>query len=242
MFSKTALAKMIDHSLLRADCSEEEVIRFCEHAREMRFATVIVCPYWVGTAAKHLRSSDVKVGTVIGFPFGAIPPACKVYEARQAIAMGAAELDVSLNIGAVRSACFEVVRREIEDIVTLAKVAGLTEHGEEILVKVILETGLTNYQEQERVCRIAEEVRADFVKTCSGFGPRGVTVEDVRFLRHVVGRDVGIKASGGIRTYEQAQALINAGANRLGTSSGQAILEGYARAEQPIAEEVLERD
>jgi len=242
MFSKTALAKMIDHSLLRADCAEEDVTRFCEEARELRFATAVVCPYWVATAVKHLRNSDVKVGTVIGFPFGAIPPACKVYEARQVIAMGAAELDLVINIGAVRSGYFDVVRREIEDIVTLAKVAGLTEHGEEILVKVILETGFTTCEEQERICRIAEEVRADFVKTCSGFGPRGVTVEDVRFLRHIVSRDIGIKAAGGIRTYEQALLLINAGASRLGTSSGPAILEGYARAEQPIPEEVLERE
>jgi deoxyribose-phosphate aldolase len=242
MFSKTALAKMIDNSLIRAEATEDDIIRFCAESIEHRFACVVVLPYWVSVAAKQLRGSDVKLATVVGFPFGAVPAACKVYEARQAIAMGAVELDMVVNLGAVRSGQHDVVRREMEDVVTLAKVTGLTEHGEEILVKLIIETSLTTRAEQERICKTAEEVRADFIKTCTGFGPRGVIVEDVKFLRQIVGRDTGIKAAGGIRTYEQALAMINAGASRIGTSCGFAILEGYSRAEQPIAEEVLERE
>lgn len=242
MFSKTALAKMIDNSLIRPEATEDDVIRFCAESIEHRFACVVVLPFWVSVAAKQLRGSDVKLATVVGFPFGALPPACKVYETRQAIAMGAVELDMVVNLGAVRSGHHDVVRREIEDVVTLAKVTGLTEHGEEILVKIIVETGLTTRAEQEYICRTAEEVRADFIKTCTGFGPRGVTVEDVKFLRQIVGRDTGIKAAGGIRTYEQALAMINAGASRIGTSCGLAILEGYSRSEQPIPEEVLERE
>jgi deoxyribose-phosphate aldolase len=117
---------------------------------------------------------------------------------------------------------------------------GLTEDGEEILVKVIIETGLTSRYEQEQVCKIAEEARADFIKTCTGMGPRGATVEDVKFLRQVLSRDVGIKAAGAIRTYQQALAMINAGANRIGTSCGLAILRQYERLEQPLAEGIVE--
>ena len=242
MFSRIALAKMIDQSLLRPEASEEEIVRFCEESRREHFATVVVYPCWLPVAARCLRDSDVKLGTVIGFPFGVVTTACKVLEARQAMALHATELDVVINIGALKSGNLDLVRRDIEEVVTTAK---SPDRPDDVLVKVIVETGYFLPQEAdkvEKVCRIVQESRADFVKTSTGFGPRGATVEDVRFLRQVVGRDIGIKAAGGIRTYGQALALFNAGADRLGTSSGLAILDGYDRAEEPIAEEVLGKE
>ena len=242
MFSRIALAKMIDHSLLRPEATEEEIIKFCEESRQEHFATVIVYPFWLPVAARHLRDSDVNLGTVIGFPFGATTTSTKVFEAKQAVGMQVNELDMVINIGALRSGNLEVVRRDIEEVVTAAELARLTADGEEVLVKVIVETGYTTRQEQEKVCRIVQETRAHFVKTSTGFGPRGATVEDVKFLRQAVGRDIGVKAAGGIRTYKQALELANAGADRIGTSHGLAILAGYDKVEEPIAEEALGRE
>jgi deoxyribose-phosphate aldolase len=238
MFSSTALAKMIDHSLLRPDATEEEVIRHCEEAKEYHFACVMVLPVWVSMAKKRLRESDVKVGTVIAFPFGMISTCCKVFEARQALGMGASELDIVVNLGALKSGNFPAVHRDLEEVVTVAKLAGLTEDGQDVLTKLIVEVGLTTREEQERVCRIAEEVRADFVKTCTGMGPRPVVVEDVRHLRHCLSQETGIKASGGIRTVEQAMTLINAGANRIGTSTGTAIVNSFDKYQEILAEEL----
>ena len=238
MFSKTALAKMIDHSLLRADATEEQIIEFCELAKRYHFASVVVFPYWLPVAGRALRGSDVKACTVIAFPHGCLPTAAKVHEARQAIAARAQEIDVVVNLGALKSGDYDHVYRDLEEIVTVAKLNGITEDGEEVLTKIIVETTLTTREEQERVCRIAEEVRADFIKTCTGSGPRPVSVEDVKFLRSVVGREMGIKAAGGIRTYEQAMALINAGANRVGTSTGPAIVEAFDRIPISHASEV----
>jgi len=238
MFSRTALAKMIDHSLLRPDATEDDIIRHCEEAKEFHFACVIVFPSWLGVAKKRLRDSDVKLGTVIAFPYGALPTCCKVFEARQAIGMGASEIDVVANIGMLKSGHFQCVHRDLEEVVTVAKMAGLTEDGDDVLTKVIVEVGITTREEQERLCRIAEEVRADFVKTCTGTGPRAVTVEDIRHLRHCLGRETGIKASGGIRTIERALELINAGASRIGTSTGLAIVRAFDGFEENVAEEV----
>jgi deoxyribose-phosphate aldolase len=142
-----------------------------------------------------------------------------------------------VNLGALRSGHFETVQRDIEEVVTTAKLSGLTHDGEDVMVKVIVEVGLTTREEQARVCKIAKGVRADFVKTCTGMGPRGVTTQDVKFLRQAVGRDLGVKAAGGIRTLDQAFALVNAGANRLGTSAGIAIVEAYDRTQGDFLEE-----
>jgi deoxyribose-phosphate aldolase len=229
VFSKTALAKMIDHSLLRAEATEEAIIEFCEQAKRYHFASVVVFPYWVPVARKALRGSDVKVCTVIAFPHGCLPTAAKVYEARQAVAARVQEMDVVVNLGALKSGDYDHVYRDLEEVVTVAKLNGITDDGEEILTKIIIETTLTTRDEQERTCRMAEEIRADFIKTCTGQGPRAVSVEDVKFLRSVVGREMGIKAAGGIRTYEQAMAMINAGANRIGTSTGPVIVEAFDR-------------
>jgi deoxyribose-phosphate aldolase len=233
---------MIDHSLLRPEASEEEVIKFCEESRREHFATVMIYPCWLAVAKRALGECDVKLGTVIGFPFGTATTSCKVYEARQAIALHASELDMVINIGAAKSGNFDHIRRDIEEVVTAAELAGLTADGEEVLVKVILETGYLTREEQREVCRIVQEARAHFVKTSTGFGPRGASIEDIRFLRQTVGRDIGIKAAGGIRTYKQALEFITAGADRIGTSSGLAILAGYDKVEEPLAEEVLGKE
>jgi len=236
MFSRIALAKMIDHSLLRPEATEEEIVKFCEESRREHFATVVVFPCWLPAAARSLRDCDVKLGTVIGFPFGTTSTHCKVFEAKQALAMHASELDMVINIGALKSGNLDYVQRDIEEVVTAAALAGLTADGEEVLVKVILETGSTTREEQEKVCRIVQEVRAHFVKTSTGCGHRGATIEDIKFLRQAVGRDIGIKAAGGIRTYKQVLDFVNAGADRIGTSAGLAILAGYEKVEEPIAE------
>jgi deoxyribose-phosphate aldolase len=239
MFSRIALAKMIDHSILRPDAAEDEVLRYCDEAMECHFASVMVLPYWAHAAERRVRGSDVKVGTVIGYPFGTVPISVKVYEARQAMSAGASELDIVVNLGALKSHDYATVQRDLEEVVTVTNLAGLTEDSDDMLTKVIIEVGLTTREEQTRTCRIAKAVRADFIKTCTGRGPRAVTVQDVKHIRQAVGREMGVKAAGGIRTIQQASALINAGANRIGTSTGVAIVEAYDQSQGAVTEEVL---
>jgi len=239
MVSKIALAKMIDHSLLKPDATEDDVLAYCDEGMDYHFACVVVLPCWCRVAEQRLRGSDVKVGTVIAYPFGAVPTQVKVYEARQAISNGATELDIVVNLPALKSHDYATVEQDVEDVVTVASIAGLTEDGDDILTKVIIEVGLTSRDEQTRVCRFANGARADFIKTCTGRGPRGVTVDDIRHIRHVVGREMGIKAAGGIRTLAQATALINAGANRIGTSTGVGIVREYDREQGSLMREVL---
>jgi len=239
MFSKIALAKMIDHSLLRPDATEDDVLACCDEATEFHFACVMVLPCWCQVAEARLRGSDIKVGTVIAYPFGAVPTSVKAYEARQAITNGATELDVVVNLAALKSHDYVTVQRDVEEVVTVASIAGLTEDGDDILTKVIIEVGMTTLEEQTRVCRIANAARADFIKTCTGRGPRGVTVQDIKHIRQAVGREMGVKAAGGIRTLEQMVALINAGANRIGTSTGVDIVQAYDQSLGALTEEVL---
>jgi deoxyribose-phosphate aldolase len=239
MFSRVALAKMIDQSLLRPDAGEEEVIRACEEAKELHFACLVVLPYWCQLAERRLRDSDVKVATVVSYPLGVVPTSAKVYEARQAIGNGAVELDIVANLAAVRSQDYATVQRDLEEVVMAGKLAGLTQDGDDILTKVIIEVGLTAREEQTRLCRIAKAVRADFIKTCTGQGPRGVTVQDVKHIRTVAGGEIGIKAAGGIRTIEQTMALVNAGASRIGTSTGVAIVNAYDPSQEALTEEAL---
>lgn len=239
MFSQVALAKMIDSSILRPDATEDDVLRYCDEAIRYHFASVVVLPYWCQVAARRLRGSDVKVGTVIAYPYGAVPTQVKVYEARQAMGAGANELDIVINLAALRSDDYSTVQRDLEEVVGACNLSGLTEDGDDILTKVIIEVGLTTREEQTRVCRIAKAVRADFIKTCTGLGPRGVTVQDIKHIRQAVGREMGVKASGGIRTIELATTLINAGANRIGTSTGAAIVAAYDCSQGALTEEVL---
>lgn len=237
MFSRIALAKMIDYSLLRPDATEEDVVRYCEQAKEFHFACVMVLPYWCPVAERRLRDSDAKVGTVVAYPSGAVPTAVKVYEAKHSLSHGAKELDIVANLGAIKSGDWSAVQKDIEEVVTVAKLAGITHDGEDVQTKVIVEVGLTAPEELAKVCRIAKSIRADFIKTCTGQGPRGVTVQDIKFIRQTVGREMGVKAAGGIRSLEQAVALINAGANRLGTSNGVALVEAFERSQDELVSE-----
>lgn len=217
------LAQMIDHTLLKPDATAEEIRRLCAEAREHRFFSVCVNPYWVPLCAELLQGSGVKVCTVIGFPLGANRPEIKAAEARDAIARGAAEVDMVINIGALKSGEDDVVRSDIRAVVEAA--AG------QALVKVIIETGLLTDAEKVRACQLAREAGADFVKTSTGFGRGGATVADVRLMRQTVGPEIGVKASGGVRDYETAVAMVQAGATRIGASAGVAILAGATAAE-----------
>jgi deoxyribose-phosphate aldolase len=213
------LAQTIDHTLLRADATEDQIVQLCDEARQHRFFSVCVNPYWVAYCANYLADSGVTVCTVVGFPLGATTPAAKQYEAAQAAAAGAGEVDMVLNIGALRSGLLSDVEADIRGCAQAAHKSGAR-------LKVILETALLSDAQKEVACRLAVAAGADFVKTSTGFASGGATAADVQLLRRAVGPKIGVKASGGIRDYATAQAMLEAGANRLGTSSGVAILTG----------------
>ncbi|MFS9029082.1 deoxyribose-phosphate aldolase [Streptococcus cristatus] len=211
------LNKYIDHTLLKADASQEQIETLIEEAKKYDFASVCVNPTWVSFAAQALKATDVKVCTVIGFPLGANTPELKAFETSDAIQNGANEVDIVINIGALKSRNFDLVERDIRAVVEAAKGT---------LVKVIIETCLLTDDEKVKACQIAQKAGADFVKTSTGFSTGGATVEDVALMRKTVGSDMGVKASGGARSYEDALAFIKAGATRIGASSGVAIMEG----------------
>ena len=211
------LNKYIDHTLLKADASQEQIETLIEEAKKYDFASVCVNPTWVNFAAQALKATDVKVCTVIGFPMGANTPELKAFETSDAIQNGANEIDMVINIGALKSRNFDLVERDILAVVEAAKGT---------LVKVIIETCLLTDDEKVRACQLAQKAGADFVKTSTGFSTGGATVEDVALMRKTVGPDMGVKASGGARSYEDALAFIKAGATRIGASSGVAIMEG----------------
>ena len=216
---KVDIAKYIDHTNLKPYATKEDIIKLCEEAKKYGFYAVCVNPYRVKLAKEQLKGTDIKVASVIGFPLGATPTEVKVFEAKKALEDGADELDMVINIGALKDKDYDYVRRDIEEVVKVA-------HERGAIVKVIIETCYLSDEEKEIACRLAMEAGADFVKTSTGFGTRGATVEDVRLMRRVVGDKLGVKAAGGIRTYEQALEMIRAGANRIGTSSGVKIVEG----------------
>ena len=201
---------------MKADASAEEITRLCKEAADNRFASVCINPSYVPLASELLYGTGVKVCTVIGFPLGATSTKTKVHETKEAIENGASEVDMVINIGAVKSGDYDLVRNDIESVVFAAKGRAL--------VKVIIETCLLTDDEKVRVCTIAKMAGADFVKTSTGFSTGGATIDDVRLMRRVVGPDMGVKAAGGIRDYETAVAMMEAGADRLGTSSGVAIV------------------
>ena len=211
------LNKYIDHTLLKADASQEQIETLIEEAKKYDFASVCVNPTWVSFAAQALKATDVKVCTVIGFPLGANTPELKAFETSDAIQNGANEVDMVINIGALKSRNFDLVERDIRAVVEAAKGT---------LVKVIIETCLLTDDEKVRACQLAQKAGADFVKTSTGFSTGGATVADVALMRKTVGSDMGVKASGGARSYEDALAFIKAGATRIGASSGVAIMEG----------------
>ncbi|CAH0121243.1 MULTISPECIES: deoxyribose-phosphate aldolase [unclassified Paenibacillus] len=213
------LAKMIDHTLLKADAAMEAIVKLAEEAKEHRFASVCVNPAWVKTAYEILHDTpDVKVCTVIGFPLGASTPETKAYETANAIANGAGEVDMVLNIGLLKSKRDDLAQEDIVAVVAAAK--------GKALVKVIIETSLLTDEEKVRACKLAVAAGADFVKTSTGFSTGGATIEDVALMRRTVGPDMGVKASGGVRSRQDVLAMIEAGANRIGTSSGVAIATG----------------
>lgn len=216
--SEKQIARMIDHTLLKPDSTKEQILQLCEEAKEYEFATVCVNPSWVRTAAKELKGTSVGVTTVIGFPLGATSTFTKVAETRDAIASGATEVDMVINIGALKSKDEGTVYQDIKQVVRAAS--------GQAVVKVIIETGFLTDEEKERACLIAKEAGADFVKTSTGFGPGQATVEDIRLMRETVGPNIGVKASGGVRDAESAKAMIEAGANRIGASAGIAIVSG----------------
>lgn len=213
-----SLAHMIDHTLLKPDATQDQIAQLCYEAKKHGFASVCVNPAYVKLCVQLLKSSGVPVCTVVGFPLGATPTEVKVFEAQQAIREGAVEVDMVINVGAVKSRDYELVERDI------ASVARACRAGAAIL-KVIIEAALLTDEEKVVACQLAKVAGADFVKTSTGFGPGGATPEDVALMRRVVGPAMGIKAAGGIRTLEAAQKMIAAGATRIGASASIKIMQ-----------------
>lgn len=212
------LAQYIDHTALKADTTKEQIVTLCDEAKEYNFYSVCVNPTWVETAAKELKDSDVDVCTVIGFPLGATTSKVKAFETTNAIENGATEIDMVINIGALKDGNDDLVEDDIRHVVEAAK--------GKALVKVIIETSLLTDAEKVKACDFAVAAGADYVKTSTGFSTGGATVEDIKLMRKTVGPDIGVKASGGVRDRTGALAMIEAGATRIGASSGKEIVSG----------------
>jgi len=213
------LARYIDHTLLKPDATAADIDRYCDEAKRYGFAAVCFNPVWVKRASERLRGTPVRVASVVGFPLGAQAADIKVLETRRALRDGAREIDMVMNVGALKSGDHEAVRRDIAGVAEACREVGA-------LSKVILETGLLSDEEKVIASQLAKAARADYVKTSTGFGPGGATAFDVALMREAVGPAMGVKASGGVRTAEQARELIAAGATRLGASAGIAIVTG----------------
>lgn len=212
-----SLAHMIDHTILKPDATQDEIAQLCYEARKHKFASVCVNPTHVKLCAELLEGSDVLVCTVVGFPLGATSTETKVFETQQAIRDGATEVDMVINVGALKSRDYELVER---DIASIARAC----HAGNAILKVIIEAALLTDEEKVIACQLAKSARADFVKTSTGFGPGGATAEDVALMRRVVGPGIGVKAAGGIRTLDDAQKMIAAGASRIGASASIKII------------------
>jgi deoxyribose-phosphate aldolase len=210
------IAKMIDHTLLKPETTKSQIIKLTEEAKKYDFASVCVNPTWVKLASEKLHGSEVKVCTVIGFPLGANTTETKVFEAKDAIKNGAQEVDMVINIGELKDKNDVYIENDIKSVVEAAK--------GKALVKVIIETCLLTQEEKVRACKIAKKAGADFVKTSTGFSKYGAKVEDVKLMRETVGKDMGVKASGGIHTKQEALDMIEAGASRIGASAGITIV------------------
>lgn len=213
------MARFIDHTLLKPEATAAEIDQLCREAEQYNFASVCINPTWVKRAAENLRGTSVPVCTVIGFPLGATTPEVKAMEARRALRDGAREVDMVLNIGALKSGDFDLVLKDIERVVDAAHEVGA-------LCKVILETALLTDEEKVVASALSKKAKADFVKTSTGFGPGGATVYDVALMRETVGPEMGVKASGGVRTAVDAEDMIAAGATRIGASAGIEIVGG----------------
>lgn len=214
-----SIGRMIDHTILKPDATPDQIAQLCYEARKYEFASVCVNPTHVKMCAELLRGSPVKVCTVVGFPLGASSTDVKVFETETALRDGATEIDMVINIGALKGKDYELVAKDINAVVRMAHAAGA-------LVKVIIETALLTDQEKEIACLLAKEAGADYVKTSTGFSSGGATVEDIALMRRVVGPEMGIKAAGGVSSYEDAEKMVFAGATRIGASAGVKIVQG----------------
>ncbi|MDV2683076.1 deoxyribose-phosphate aldolase [Alkalihalophilus sp. As8PL] len=214
-----SIANLIDHTALKADTTKEQILTLCAEAKEYKFASVCVNPTWVKLAAEQLKDAEgVEVCTVIGFPLGANTPEVKAFEVKNAIENGATEVDMVINIAALKDKDNELVERDIRAVVEAAKGKALT--------KVIIESCLLTDEEKVRACELSVKAGADFVKTSTGFSTGGATVEDIALMRKTVGPELGVKASGGVRDLEGARAMVDAGATRIGASAGVSIVNG----------------
>lgn len=211
------LNKYIDHTLLKADATKEQITKLCNEAKQYNFASVCVNTCYVPLCKELLKDSDVKVCCVVGFPLGAMDSDSKAYEAKKAVENGAGEVDMVINIGALKDKNYDYVTKDIEKVVNASKPS---------IVKVIIETCLLTDEEKVEACKCALNAKAEFVKTSTGFSTAGATVEDVALMRKTVGNNCKVKAAGGIRSYEDAMKMIEAGADRLGCSAGIKIMEG----------------
>lgn len=214
---KQQLIDMIDYTLLTPTATRDDITNFCNETIEHGFNTVFVNPYYVKHAVEILSPHDIKVGVPIGFSLGGATTNAKVAETKEAIQNGATEIDMLINLGALKSKEFDVVKHDIMEVVRAS---------ERLTTKVIIETALLTHEEKIIACKLIMEAGADFVKTATGFNGGGATVEDVQLLRSVVGQDFGVKAAGGVRTFEDAVSIIEAGANRIGTSGAIALISG----------------
>ncbi|MCX6036767.1 MAG: deoxyribose-phosphate aldolase [Chloroflexi bacterium] len=219
---------MIDHTLLKPDATQEQIAQLCFEARKHGFASVCINPTWVALCAKLLEGSPVKVCTVIGFPLGATSPEVKAFETQVALDHGATEIDMVINVGALKARDLELVAKDIRGVVTAAHAGGA-------IVKVIIEAILLTDEEKTIACLLSKEAGADYVKTSTGFASGGATVHDVALMRRVVGPEMGVKAAGGVRTYEDAENMIKAGATRIGASAGVKIIQGPSAEPAPAA-------
>lgn len=218
--NKEQLAKMIDYTLLKPDATKDDIIKLCKEAKKYNFASVCINPVYASLVTKLLKRTTIKICTVIGFPLGANTSEVKIFEAKNAIEKGTQEIDMVINIGALKSNNYELVKNDIMAVVEVAKKRN-------VVVKAILETGLLTEEEKVIACKLAKRAGADFVKTSTGFGPSGATIHDVKLLKKVVGKGMGVKAAGGIKNYKDALIMIRAGADRIGTSLGVKIVENF---------------
>jgi len=216
-----SIASLIDHTILKPDATRADILKICREARQYSFASVCVNPYWVPVVRAELAGSPVKVCTVVGFPLGATSTEAKVAEAAAAVRAGAQEVDMVINVGALRSGEHEAVKLDIQAVVRVSHEAGA-------IVKVILETALLDDNQKAVACTLCKLAGADFVKTSTGFGPSGATAHDIALMREVVGPNMGVKASGGIRTLSDLKTMTAAGATRIGASASVKIVEAAA--------------
>ncbi len=225
--TREQLAKTIDFTYLKPLATVKDIENLCLQSRKYHFASLCINPCMITTAKRFLADTDIKVCSVVGFPLGANTTETKVFEAKDCIKKGADEIDVMINLGALKSGNYTFLEKELLIIVNVIRREQMAEYNKHINIKIIIETGNLLKDEIKKVCKIIEDVGADFIQTSTGYGSRGVELDDIRLIREVVTRNIGVKASGGIRTFKDAQALIDAGTTRFGTSAAVEIIEEY---------------